>query len=205
VSGNSKKLTKCNPVAGAITTGITGYTNITSGDETALANAVYAQSAIAIGIDASIITFQFYQSGVCTASLHTPSPPHTQPHSKIISPHPAGIYNEKRCKNAINDLDHGVTLVGFGTGTTPPAPGPPTPPPAPTPAPGPDNCVDQHYKIPCEKEKGCNWCTDKFGLGYCFNQVCPPNSTAKDDPTNYWYVGSKIPKKSDPAFLKASN
>ena len=175
-SGGSGKLSPCAPKPGAVTTGITGYTNITSGDEDALKAAVYEKSAISVGIDASGAGFQFYAKG---------------------------IYNDRRCKNQISKLDHGVTVVGYGTGTSPPAPGPPAP------TPGPSNCNTNHYKGECTKEAGCHWCVDASGLGYCFNQLCPPKAQARlhalgttaaadthltSAPTQYWIVKNSVSK-----------
>jgi cathepsin L len=62
------------------------YVNITSGDEVALM-AASAQHVISVGIDASQDSFQFYSSGV---------------------------YNEPQCVNGWDQLDHGVTVVGYG-------------------------------------------------------------------------------------------
>jgi len=67
---------------------IKGYKNITSGNETALKLATYNQPVVSIGIDASSFWFQLYSSGV---------------------------YDDSSCKNDINDLDHGVAVVGYGT------------------------------------------------------------------------------------------
>jgi C1A family cysteine protease len=66
---------------------ITGYKNITSGDEAALKIATYNQPIVSVGIDASSFWFQLYSSGV---------------------------YDDSSCKNDINDLDHGVAVVGYG-------------------------------------------------------------------------------------------
>lgn len=103
ISGNSGKLSRCDPKSNGVQTGITGYGNVTSGDEVALAQAVVDKTIISVGIDASSMLFQFYSSGV---------------------------YHDKTCKNTMKKLDHGVAVVGFGTGTPIP-PGPPTPPPGP--------------------------------------------------------------------------
>eukprot|EP00455_Lapot_gusevi_P026317 TRINITY_DN2777_c0_g2_i4.p1 TRINITY_DN2777_c0_g2~~TRINITY_DN2777_c0_g2_i4.p1 ORF type:complete len:361 (+),score=162.62 TRINITY_DN2777_c0_g2_i4:53-1084(+) len=64
----------------------TGYKNVTSGDEDAL-KVASSQNVVSVGIDASSIWFQFYSSGV---------------------------YNQADCKNAYDQLDHGVTVVGYG-------------------------------------------------------------------------------------------
>lgn len=89
----------------------TGYTNVTSGDETALTQASATYPVISVAIDASQQSFQFYSSGV---------------------------YDEPSCKNKIADLDHGVAVVGYGS-TTAPSPGPSPGPPGPGPADCPNN------------------------------------------------------------------
>lgn len=129
----------CNPLSNAVDTGITGYANVTSGDESSLAEATYKFPVISVGIDASSFGFQLYDSGV---------------------------YTDSECKNTFKALDHGVAVVGFGTGSPKP-PGPPPPPP------GPANCDKNYYKPECLGEKGCNWCVDQSGLGYCLNEPCP--------------------------------
>lgn len=60
--------------------------DISKGDEGALANAIMQIGPISVGIDASHISFQLYQSGV---------------------------YYEPQCSSDF--LDHGVTAIGFGT------------------------------------------------------------------------------------------
>ena len=144
VSGKSGKLSKCTPKSSsAISTGIKGYANITSGDEDALTKAAYTYASISVGIDASSFAFQLYSSG---------------------------IYNEKSCSST--ELDHGVTVVGYGVGT-------PSPPGPPGPKPGPSDCEDNHYKSPCTKEKGCSWCVDHTGFGWCQNIPCDDSSTVE--------------------------
>jgi len=69
----------------AVAQNFTGYVNITSGDETAL-QAASAEHVISVGIDASSFMFQLYSSGV---------------------------YNDPTCMNGWNQLDHGVTVVGY--------------------------------------------------------------------------------------------
>jgi len=63
------------------------YVNVTQGDESALQQSSY-QSVVSVGIDASQMSFQFYSSGV---------------------------YDEPKCKKGWFDLDHGVTVVGYGS------------------------------------------------------------------------------------------
>lgn len=65
-----------------------GYVNVTSGDEAALKAATFEKPVISVGIDASSIWFQLYLFGV---------------------------YDHSSCKNSIDDLDHGVAVVGYGT------------------------------------------------------------------------------------------
>jgi len=66
---------------------LTGYVNVTSGDEQALQGAV-ANGPVAIAIDASHKEFTFYSSGV---------------------------YFQPDCSNNVNDLDHEVLAVGYDT------------------------------------------------------------------------------------------
>lgn len=102
-SGKSGNLTRCQPLPSGVTTGITGYANVTSGDEVALAQAVIDNTIISVGIDASSMLFQFYDKG---------------------------IYINEKCNNTYAGLDHGVAVVGFGSGNPLP-PVPPGPPPGP--------------------------------------------------------------------------
>ena len=73
----------------AIDAGITGYANVTVGDEDALKAAAYARPIISVGIDASSISFQMYFGGV---------------------------YDPIFCSST--RLDHGVSVVGYGTSET---------------------------------------------------------------------------------------
>eukprot|EP01006_Ploeotia_vitrea_P006076 TRINITY_DN12217_c0_g1_i1.p1 TRINITY_DN12217_c0_g1~~TRINITY_DN12217_c0_g1_i1.p1 ORF type:complete len:553 (+),score=105.88 TRINITY_DN12217_c0_g1_i1:24-1682(+) len=67
---------------------ITGYVNITSGSIKDTAAAVATAGPLAISIDAALDSFGFYSHGV---------------------------YSDPKCLNGINDLDHSVLLVGYGT------------------------------------------------------------------------------------------
>jgi len=66
---------------------VTGYVNVTSGNETALQDAVANVGPIAVAIDASDPSFRFYTSGVYYSSI---------------------------CKNGVKDLDHEVLAIGYG-------------------------------------------------------------------------------------------
>ncbi|RHY20355.1 hypothetical protein DYB38_005821 [Aphanomyces astaci] len=65
----------------------TSYVNVTSGDEDALKGAIANHAVASVGIDASSFLFQLYRHGVFSWSL---------------------------CKNGYNELDHGVSAVGYG-------------------------------------------------------------------------------------------
>ena len=82
-SGRGCKYTKSKAVAH-----VSGYHNITSGDENALKSAVYEKPIISVGIDASSFWFQLYSGGV---------------------------YDHSSCGKTYDDLDHGVAVVGYGS------------------------------------------------------------------------------------------
>lgn len=157
VSGKTQKLTRCKVPSQTVATGITGYVNITSGDEGAMETALQTRPVISVGIDASSFGFQLYDSG---------------------------IYTDDSCGNTPKKLDHGVAVVGYGAGTAPKPPGPLPPPP------GPEACNHGLNKYQCSHTKGCHWCVDKSGFGYCFNQKCDSSALATDpkQPKAYWLV-----------------
>lgn len=87
--GTSPHKEKCKPKEQvAIQTQFTGYMNVTSGNETALQMASWKMGTISVGIDASEAKFQMYAGGV---------------------------YSNWRCKKKSDQLDHGVSVVGYGT------------------------------------------------------------------------------------------
>lgn len=71
-----------------LTAKITGYVNVTSGDIDALKVALAKHGPISVAIDASHKTFSFYSNG---------------------------IYYDPECGNKLDQLDHAVLLVGYGT------------------------------------------------------------------------------------------
>jgi len=81
----AKDEAKCNYKAANSGATIASYTDVTSGDETALATAANKQP-ISVAIDAALDSFQHYSTG---------------------------IYYEPKCSSTA--LDHGVLVVGYGT------------------------------------------------------------------------------------------
>ena len=137
-SGTTGHLSRCRKTQPSwVETNITGYVNISHGDEVELQQAVVEHGAISVGIDASSVLFQLYQSGV---------------------------YVDPTCGNGDEDLDHAVTVVGYGEGPV----GPPKPP---GPPPGPRDCKDNHYQQQCEAEEGCHWCSDSH-ISFCQRTAC---------------------------------
>jgi len=67
---------------------INGYANVTSGSEEALQDAVATVGPVAVAIDAAHPEFEYYSGGV---------------------------YYNVNCSNSIDDLDHEVLVVGYGT------------------------------------------------------------------------------------------
>lgn len=94
-TGKSTKKCKADD-SSAVNAGIKGYANVTGvgmqkapyGNETALKAAIAQKPVISVGIDASSFKFQLYSKG---------------------------IYNAKNCKRQSDQLDHGVSLIGYGT------------------------------------------------------------------------------------------
>lgn len=83
-----KSLKKCKSDDSNAVGEFTGYVTLPNGDEKALLTAAYQRPVVAVAIDASAFSFQFYSSGV---------------------------YNEPNCKKLYDELDHGVSVVGYGT------------------------------------------------------------------------------------------
>ena len=71
-------------------TNISGYVNVTAGDEGALLQALFTGGVIPAGINSDAQAFMFYAGGV----LNIPA---------------------ARCDAAPAALDHGVAIVGYGT------------------------------------------------------------------------------------------
>jgi cathepsin L len=85
-SGGGCRFKKGSVISG--TTNFAGYKNVSQGNETDLMAAAAVIPTVSIGIDASSIGFQLYSSG---------------------------IYNPLFCKNKMDQLDHGVAIVGYGS------------------------------------------------------------------------------------------
>jgi cathepsin L len=79
---------KCEFQTKSVGATLSGFTDVKTGDETALKAAVATIGPISVAIDASSFMFQFYSSGV---------------------------YDDSSCGNQMSNLDHGVTAVGYGT------------------------------------------------------------------------------------------
>ena len=67
---------------------VSGYVNVTSGDEEALQEAAATVGPIAVAVDAGSFWWQFYFGGV---------------------------YTQSGCKTDVEELNHGVTVVGYGS------------------------------------------------------------------------------------------
>jgi cathepsin L len=170
-SGGGKNTGKCQADSEGVQTGITGAVSVPEGDEGALKAASH-QAVVSIGIDASKNSFQLYSHGV---------------------------YLEPDCSS--DQLDHGVSIVGYGTmagpapgpSPTPPAPSPspapaPGPSPGPSPAPGPWDCIENTEESACSAESGCHWCRS-IG-GWCSNSPCldPGLAATASGTGDYWIV-----------------
>lgn len=91
-SGGGKSPGVCNAKqATSIKLGLSGYRNITSGDEAALQEAVASVPTVSVGIDASHAGFQYYFDG---------------------------LYTEPFCYKTYKAIDHAISVVGYGTGAS---------------------------------------------------------------------------------------
>lgn len=159
-SGGGTSTGVCKAKAGGVQTGITNYTQVLPrGNETALRLAVRHHPVLAIGIDASQNSFQFYSEGV---------------------------YVEPKCNNKAAKLDHGVSLVGYGVYSGPsPSPGPGPGPPKP----GPADCPDNQDEASCSKETGCHWCKDQdFCFSFPCQGSDVEDGGNQANGTKYWLV-----------------
>jgi cathepsin L len=86
----AQSLGKCHFTASKVVAKYSSYVNVTSGSESALQTAS-AAGVVSVAIDASSFWFQLYSGGV---------------------------YDDSSCRNSLDDLDHGVTLVGYGHDTS---------------------------------------------------------------------------------------
>jgi C1A family cysteine protease len=78
----------CKANTSDVAVSLKGYTSVQSGSESALMDAIARNGPVAIAIDAAVDTFLFYSEGV---------------------------YSDVACKNGVDDLDHAVLAVGYGT------------------------------------------------------------------------------------------
>ena len=65
----AQSLGKCQNATG-VRTGITGFRQVTAGDEAAMLTAAHSQPILSIGVDASHSSFQFYSSGTVVHHVH---------------------------------------------------------------------------------------------------------------------------------------
>lgn len=75
----------------ALKLGLSGYKNVTSGDEAALQEAVASIPTVSVGIDASHAGFQYYFDG---------------------------LYTEPFCYKTYAGINHAISVVGYGTGAS---------------------------------------------------------------------------------------
>lgn len=78
---------KCAFTKSKVAATFSSWKNVTHGNETALQMAIIARPTVAVAIDASSFWFQLYSGGV---------------------------YNDASCHNKVDQLDHGVLVVGYG-------------------------------------------------------------------------------------------
>ncbi|XP_048414119.1 digestive cysteine proteinase 2-like isoform X2 [Stegostoma tigrinum] len=78
----------CHYNQSTLTAKLNSYTSVTPGDSEALKMAIFKNGPVAVGMDCAHKSFQFYSSGV---------------------------YYEPTCGNDLEDLNHAVLAVGFGT------------------------------------------------------------------------------------------
>lgn len=192
-SGKGKSPGVCHAdPATALQLGVSGYVNVTLGDEAALQEAIATVPTISVCIDAGHAGFNYYFDGV---------------------------YTEPFCYKTYGGLNHAISLVGYGSsggqdywlvknswgvdwgqsgyiqfarnndnmcgiatdasfptfGSLPPSPpSPPTPvPPTPPPAPLPEGqCTSKSTQVDCkgtaEQGKACSWC-DYTTYGFCMS------------------------------------
>jgi len=87
-SGKGKSPGQCHTASKpTVQTKISGYMNVTSGDESALKEAVASHGVVSVGIDAGHAGFQYYDEGV---------------------------YSEPFCYKTYKGINHGVAVVGYG-------------------------------------------------------------------------------------------
>jgi hypothetical protein len=93
----------CHFTEDAVGATISSFTQVTSGDEQALMQAVATVGPVSIGVDAST-GWQLYRGGV----LH--------PKSSVKGFHP--FKKKGGCSSSPTKMDHGVAVVGYGTDDT---------------------------------------------------------------------------------------
>jgi len=81
---------KCHFDKAKVSATVSGFVDIPTGDEDALKEALATAGPVSVAVDATEDKFMFYKDGV---------------------------FVDKGCGNKMNDLDHGVLAVGYGTET----------------------------------------------------------------------------------------